>query len=234
MKIKLRARPSKLFIWFLFGLTVIWLLIEAYLYYDRSKPIVVISKKPEIRVYRDFITEAEARHLISLAKGRLKDSTVFEKGKRVYNTGRNSSNLTFQKSEDEVIKKIEDKACKIVNCQAENMEAMQLVHYAKGQRFLPHHDFFSKNELPYQVGQRVHTFLIYLNDVSEVHGGATIFPYLNIAITPKLGTALYFRDSDGMGNVEPLTLHGGAEILTEGVEKWACNIWIRDKPQGGR
>jgi prolyl 4-hydroxylase len=69
--------------------------------------------------------------------------------------------------------------------------------------------------------------LVYLNDVAEKDGGATIFPKLDIQVQPTVGTALYFKNLKSNGRVNPLTLHGGAPIISDGVEKWACNIWIR-------
>lgn len=196
-----------------------------------TKPAVVtLSHQPSVKLYNNFITPEEAKHLIKLAKERLTRSTVQIKGAKVVDTQRTSSSAHLKKSEDEIVKAIEARACALVNCVESHIEPLQIVHYSKGQKYSIHYDYFSKAELEHQSGQRVHTFLVYLNTVSEQDGGTTIFPELYLDVVPTQGTALYFRDTDEQGNVQPKTLHGGSEITTNGVEKWACNIWIRDKP----
>jgi prolyl 4-hydroxylase len=58
-------------------------------------------------------------------------------------------------------------------------EAPQVMHYAGGQEFKPHFDFLDPQQ-PGEArdlaarGQRIATFLLYLNDDDE--GGETIFP----------------------------------------------------------
>lgn len=206
-------------------------------FYHRSskqtelKPAVVtLSHEPSVKLYKNFITPVEAKHLIHLAKERLKRSTVQINGEKVVDTQRTSSSAHLAKAEDEIVKEIERRACALVNCNESHMEPLQIVHYTQGQKYSLHYDYFSEAELQHQSGQRVHTFLVYLNNVSEKDGGTTIFPELYLDVAPTLGTALYFRDTDEQGKTQPKTLHGGSEIKTKGIEKWACNIWIRDKP----
>lgn len=67
-------------------------------------------------------------------------------------------------------------------------------------------------------GQRVSTLIMYLNDV--VSGGETIFPKIGLSIVPKKGSAaaVYFEYSNSLGQVDPLTLHGGSPVVQG--EKW--------------
>jgi prolyl 4-hydroxylase len=215
---------------FIFSGILIDVYYEAHSKNNNSPPMVTLSQQPPIQLYKNFISENDAKHLIELAKNRLAPSAVQLSGQKVRDRQRTSTTAVLTKSEDEVVKRIEEKVCALVGCQISHIEPLQIVHYAPGQKYSAHHDYFSEKELPYQTGQRRHTFLIYLNDVPSQNGGATIFPALNIHIQPTLGTALYFQDSDVQGRVEPKTLHGGAEITSKSAEKWACNIWIRDKP----
>jgi prolyl 4-hydroxylase len=194
-----------------------------------SPAVITLSQEPSIRLYKNFLTQDEAQHLIALAKARLNRSTVQVKNEKVLDHQRTSRTAYLLKSEDKIVKAIEQRACALVGCQESHMEPIQVVHYTKGQKYSPHHDYFSEKELPFQTGQRVHTFLLYLNDVPKSNGGSTRFPELNIDVQPNIGTALYFQDTNNEGQVQPKTLHGGSEIKGDG-EKWACNIWIRDKP----
>ncbi len=194
---------------------------------------VTLSQVPDIRLYKNFITEEQAKHLIALSKNRLTPSLVLQNGKGNRDIhSRSSSTAYLNKSEDKVIQKIEQKVSQLLGCPIEYIEPIQVVHYSKGQIFSPHYDYFTQEELPHQHFQRAHTLLIYLNDVAEKDGGATFFPDLNIRVQPKIKTALYFKQLDDNGHVQPLTLHGGEEIKNENIEKWACNIWIREKPYG--
>jgi len=53
----------------------------------------------------------------------------------------------------------------------------QIVHYQPGQYFNAHYDTMQTSSA--ETPQRLLTVLLYLNDVKEEHGGATIFPMSN-------------------------------------------------------
>jgi prolyl 4-hydroxylase len=99
------------------------------------------------------------------------------------------------------------------------------VRYCKGEKYNYHYDYFVEPNPPYQ---RLHTFLIYLNDLSMDDGGATSFKNIGVRIYPKAGRAIWFRDAEDDGTVLPETLHSGEEILTDKI-KYAINVWIRNK-----
>ncbi len=73
------------------------------------------------------------------------------------------------------------------------------------------------------AGQRIATILIYLNNVSE--GGETIFPKINLQISPKKGSALYFHYGNQKGQTDRLSLHSSVPIING--EKWVATKWIR-------
>lgn len=73
-------------------------------------------------------------------------------------------------------------------------------------------------------GQRVGTFLIYLNDVPE--GGETVFPKVGLSIVPRKGTAIYFHYANGNGQFGRLSVHSSVSV-TAG-EKWVATKWIRE------
>jgi prolyl 4-hydroxylase len=78
-------------------------------------------------------------------------------------------------------------------------------------------------------GQRMVTCFMYLNDLQENQVGHTEFNKLNIKVAPKKGRLLVFYNTEKDTNkLHDLSMHGGNEIVKG--EKWACNIWFRDKP----
>lgn len=192
--------------------------------------IVVLSKKPDIKLYKNFISKEEAAHLITISKDNLEPSSVLREGEHVLDTyWRTSSNAYIAKSKDDIVKRIEERVSHLLNCPLSHIEPLQVAHYSRGQKFEPHFDYFTEQELPFQASQRVHTLILYLNDLKDEDGGKTIFPKLNIEVLPTLGTALYFRNLDKNNHVDPLTLHSGSPVETD-AEKWICTIWILEKP----
>ncbi len=200
----------------------------------QDQPVRILSEDPVIRVYPHFITPKEAKKLIALAKNRLKESKVMRGNQAVSDYKIRSSKTAYlNRSDSPIVGAIEDRVCKIVSCNVHQIEPLQVVHYSKGQFYKPHHDYFEPGDFDPKLGQRLHTFLIYLNDVAPSDGGLTFFPQLNIRVQPERGAALYFRDLDMSGNPDPRTLHAGETILNPKVEKWAINVWIREKTFSG-
>ena len=103
-----------------------------------------------------------------------------------------------------------------------------VLHYETGQQFAPHFDFIDP-DLPQlradlaRRGQRVATFLLYLNDDHE--GGETAFPDLGWRHRGRKGDALMFWNVDPAGAPDRRTRHAGLSP-TRG-EKWLLSQWIR-------
>ena len=73
------------------------------------------------------------------------------------------------------------------------------------------------------------TVLAYL--VQPESGGKTSFPKLSLGFDPKVGDALCWWNVNGAGKEDPATLHAGEPVLQG--EKWALNLWFREKPRVG-
>ncbi len=65
-------------------------------------------------------------------------------------------------------------------------ERLRLYRYGRGQFFAPHYDGFFRR--PGQMS--VYTVMVYLSD--GFSGGETVFPMLDIAVTPEVGMGLLF------------------------------------------
>jgi predicted 2-oxoglutarate/Fe(II)-dependent dioxygenase YbiX len=113
-------------------------------------------------------------------------------------------------------------------------EPPQVMHYHVGEEFRPHYDFLDPTEPGHRAeltafGQRIATFLIYLND--DYEGGETAFPRAGLSHRGRRGDALLFANVDAATRApDPLTLHAGMPP-TRG-EKWIFSQWIRDRSPG--
>jgi len=192
-----------------------------------------LSESPRIRLIRDFLTPAEARWLVGLARERLAPATVFdqETGGQTTDSARNNSFLVFRLGEMNLVTEvIRQRISTATKLPVPVFEPSQVLHYAVGQRFKPHHDFLDPDNPAYQssltvFGQRIATFLIYLNDGYE--GGETSFPAIGLNFRAKQGDALFWANVTQDGAPDLKTVHAGLPPMSG--EKWVFSQWIRDR-----
>jgi prolyl 4-hydroxylase len=113
-----------------------------------------------------------------------------------------------------------------------NLERASVFHYLPGQRFSPHHDYLDPRTPQFArelatLGQRVATFLIYLNGAFE--GGETHFLLARAKFKGNTGDAVFFWNVGSDGAPDPLTQHEGAPPSSG--EKWLFSQFIRDRAQ---
>lgn len=133
---------------------------------------------------------------------------------------------------DLVMQLVNQKIAATINVPVAHQETTNVLHYARGEQYIPHFDFFTEAEEAgfahelRTIGQRVCTMLVYLNDGYE--GGETDFPRLNWRFKGKTGDALIFWNLSAEGQRELLSLHAGLPV-TKG-EKWLLSKWVRQRP----
>lgn len=191
--------------------------------------IVTRCASPDVVLLDNFMTAPECDALCELSKDSLTKSTVVDDktGDGVNHAARTSQGTYFTLGQNALVEQIEARISEITGIPTINGEGIQILNYANGGEYKPHFDYFPDNEggrtNMARGGQRIITFIMYLNDVTA--GGATVFPEINLSIYPKKGAALYFSYFSTSGEVDPLTLHGGAPVI-EG-EKWIATKWLR-------
>ncbi|CDY24822.1 BnaA08g14880D [Brassica napus] len=205
--------------------------------------VEVISWEPRAFLYHNFMTNEECEHLISLAKPSMKKSKVVDvktggsKDSRV----RTSSGTFLKRGQDEIVEEIENRISDFTFIPVENGEGLQVLHYEVGQKYEPHHDYFSDEYNVKRGGNRIATVLMYLSDVEE--GGETVFPAAKgnisdvpwwnelsqcgregLSVLPKKRDALLFWSARPDASLDPSSLHGGCPVIKG--NKWSSTKWF--------
>ena len=196
-----------------------------------------LSRNLPLLYLKNFLTHDECQYLIEKGRKDLEPSTLIENGKKIVDSGRTSSTAFITHNgkaprDDVIITKLFEKIADITGVTTKHIEAMNIVHYAEGQQYEYHYDYFRKEHTQFLIpaGNRKYTFFIYLNTVNEEDGGATHFSKLDIKTQPKEGDAVFWPNLGEDGEFLDETEHKGCPIREgSGVEKWGGNIWVREK-----
>lgn len=197
----------------------------------RPTPMRVVHEHPRVSVAERFLTPQLCDWLIERAKPKIGRARVFDTtdgGGKIDRT-RNNSATDFNVVEtDLVLALIRARIATVTGLAPQGMEHSQVLHYSVGQQFAPHFDFLDPAMPAYaqniaSAGQRVATFLIYLND--EFDAAETSFLALDWRYRGGKGDAILFWNVDEHGAPDRRTLHAGL-APTRG-EKWLFSQWIR-------
>src|SRR5690606_17545986 len=193
-----------------------------------------LHASPRVCLLPDFLGDAACRWLIEKARGRLSRARVYEAlSKRVtVSETRTNTAATLNLLETDlvcVLTQVRMAAC--VGVPFRHLEPLSVLHYDEGEQITEHFDFVDPEVPDYEQeialrGQRVVTFLVYLND--DYDGGDTEFPELAISHKGRRGDGLFFVNALPDGRADVRTLHAGRPP-TRG-EKWIVSQFMRDRP----
>jgi prolyl 4-hydroxylase len=178
-----------------------------------------------VQIIEDFLTSDQCAYLIQTFEGKLVPSLVVHDGMQATQHASRTSSTYFLPNSDPVVTACRQKAAAFLGIPVDHLESLQLLRYKKGERYVYHHDYLAGNP----KNQRVHTIIVYLNDLVEEDGGATSFFHYKMRVTPKKGRGAWFRNTREDGSLINESLHAGEEIKTDAV-KYALNIWSRQYP----
>jgi prolyl 4-hydroxylase len=192
-----------------------------------------LSASPLVRSYPEFASAGMCRWFIERARGRLSRALVYEATSRevMAKPTRTNTAAAFNLIETDlvcVIGQLRMAAC--LNVPLRHFEAVTVLHYDVGEEITEHYDFIDPNLPTYteeiaQQGDRVVTFLVYLND--DYAEGQTAFPRLDISHKGRRGEALFFVNAQN-GRADTRTLHAGRDPAAG--EKWIVSQFVRDRP----
>jgi prolyl 4-hydroxylase len=192
-----------------------------------AKRVLVAS--PRVVAIEGFLPRPVCDWLIGLAEGRTQPARVYapDGGGSIEANARSNSSIEFGPLNcDVVLLLTRARIAATIGVPAGALENSQVLHYAVGQQFTRHVDYLDP-ALPdvAERGQRIVTFLIYLN--GDFEGGETDFPGLAMRYKGASGDALYFTNLDPAGTPDSRTLHAGLPP-TRG-EKWLFSQWVRNR-----
>jgi prolyl 4-hydroxylase len=194
----------------------------------------VLNEAPLVKHFSGFIPLPVCQLLIRQSSRRLQPALVYDpvnKRNIRYKT-RTNSIAQFNLVENDVLHfLLQEKMSAACGIPMTQMEATAILNYQPGEQISDHFDFVDPDLPGYEQeiaenGQRVITFLIYLND--DYTGGATAFPKLGIEHKGRAGEGLYFVNALPDGAPDLRTLHAGMPPLSG--EKWIVSQFIRNRP----
>ncbi len=194
----------------------------------------VLSAAPRICVFPGLLHADLCAFLISLAAGRLEPARIYEAANRVEKVDAHRTNTlaTFHVATIELAHVLlQARMAAACGVTERFMEPPSVLHYSPGQQIQDHYDFVNPATPDYagelaRNGQRINTFLIYLND--EYEGGETDFPRLAIKHRGSLGEGICFSNALADLTPDQRMLHAGRPP-TRG-EKWIVTQFVRSKP----
>jgi prolyl 4-hydroxylase len=192
-----------------------------------------LSESPLVRTYPRFAGTRMCRWLVERARGRLSRALVYEAISRevMARPTRTNTAAVFNLVDTDlvsVLAQLRMSAC--LGVPLRHFEAMTVLHYDVGEEITDHYDFVDPNLPNYsqeitQQGDRIVTFLVYLND--DYDAGETAFPRLDIEHKGSRGEGLFFVNARD-GRADTRTLHAGRTPI--GGDKWIVSQFVRDRP----
>lgn len=204
----------------------------------RSPGRQTVRDAPRIRRIDGFASVPECNWVIGAARGHLAAATVFDHatGMLIEDPVRNNraTSLSFSRM-DVVTEMLRTRIASAVRVPVRAFEPTQILCYEVGQEFAPHVDFLNPAVASYaeqlaRQGQRIATFLVYLNQ--DFEGGETAFPAIDLKIRARTGDAIFWANLDQDHTPDPQTLHAG--LPPTSGEKWVLSQWICERPLMGQ
>ena len=200
-----------------------------------SPQLRALSDAPRIATIDDFLTPDECAWLIERARGKVAPAQIYDDGSGhgLLSGKRSNGAAEFHLIESDVVMAmVRERIRRACGIAPLAMEDTSVLHYLPGQEFVRHFDFLDPAQGAYaqviaERGQRVATFLIYLND--DFEGAETDFPVIGLRYKAPRGGALMFWNVEEDGQPDRRTVHAGT-TPTRG-QKWLLSIFLRDREQ---
>ncbi|EDV49958.1 prolyl 4-hydroxylase subunit alpha-1 [Drosophila erecta] len=177
-----------------------------------------LSSDPYMVVYHDVIYDSEIDLMLNASNFSLS----------LTNSGQKSE---VRASKDSYIvdsKTLNDRVTDMTGLSMEMSDPFSMINYGIGGHYMLHYDYHEYSNMTREkYGDRIATVLFYLGEVHS--GGATIFPRINITVTPKKGSAVFWYNLHNSGAMHSETLHSACPVISG--SKYVLTKWINELPQ---
>jgi prolyl 4-hydroxylase len=201
----------------------------------RAPPAEIHHVDPRVSGFPGMVRREVCDCLIFYAHGRLEPAKVYDPVARadIVHAHRNNTLATFDVHRVELVHALlQGRMAAACGIAERYMEAPSVLHYAPGEQIADHYDFVDPETTPdypgeiARNGQRVITFLVYLNQ--DYEGGETDFPRLGVKHKGRIGEGFYFVNALPDMTPDKRALHAGCPIIRG--EKWIVTQFIRGRP----
>lgn len=182
----------------------------------------------EIYFRENFLSPEECAVFRSVIDGIAVPSTVssdYSSGGEVLNSARTSSTGHLDVGIHPIIALVNARMSELIGVSDSSGETLQGQMYREGQQFGEHFDWFSNSAYFEGRGNRLYTFMVYLND--DFEGGETNFPKLIRSVRPKAGMAVIWKNLSDSGAGNDFMLHAGMPVLSG--SKYILTRWFRER-----
>ena len=177
----------------------------------KSNAVKLKTDKLEIFYIDNFLDKNECKYLIKMIRSKLRPSKLSSPdADKFFRTSRTCDLAALN---DNIIKKIDDRICRLLDGKKDLSEPIQGQYYEVGQEFKPHTDFFENHELEINggaLGQRSYTVMIYLNSTEE--GGETTFPLIDEEFSPREGKAIIWCNLNPDMSPNNFSMHHAKQV----------------------
>jgi prolyl 4-hydroxylase len=196
-------------------------------------PGQTLCPNPLVRVFPQFVPDSVCAWLIEQARPHLKRALIYDPvgGKDIADHMRTNSAAGFDLMHADVVQAaVQWRMSTAVGVPIEHMEGPTVLHYAIGEQITNHYDFVNPRIQNYQAeiekrGQRIVTFLVYLND--DYEGGETDFPEIGLRYHGAKGNGIFFTNALPNGAPDLRMVHAG--LPPKDNEKWLMSQFIRNR-----
>ncbi|XP_016961418.1 prolyl 4-hydroxylase subunit alpha-1-like isoform X2 [Drosophila biarmipes] len=182
-----------------------------------------LSSDPYMVIYHDVIYDREINWLLDTAKLSL---SLVDAG--TMSEFRASKDANIILSQGKVVRTLDERVTDMTGLSMELSDEFSLINYGLGGHYVLHTDYHNYyNQTRWARGDRLATLLFYLGDVDS--GGATIFPMINVSVTPKRGSAVFWHNLHNSGDMNIKATHSGCPVIVG--SKYVLTKWINELPQ---
>ena len=195
-------------------------------------PAETLNEAPPIRLFREFVNPAACAWLIEQMRPILKAARIYsgDEVRDIEDEMRtNSVGPMHLGCIDLINVVVQYRIAAVTQLPIDNFDGPTALHYAVGEEIKDHYDYVNPKIPNYETeiktrGERLITFLIYLND--DYDGGETAFPAVDVSHKGRRGEGIMFVNVMPDHKPDPRSLHAGRPP-TRG-QKWLLSQFVRE------